>query len=85
MTRIVNVGKELVGRWVKSSDWEPFNWLPQLSYFENDFFLAASGLLLLANYSKGVLHSFVVLPFSLISYLTSFPSCRRDSGIIVSP
>ncbi|KAJ8432686.1 hypothetical protein Cgig2_034012 [Carnegiea gigantea] len=36
----------------KSSDRELLNWLAKLSYFENDYFLAATGLLILENYSK---------------------------------
>ena len=37
----------------KSSDREPLNWLLMLKVFENDFFLAATGLLILKNFSKG--------------------------------
>ena len=38
----------------KSSDKEPLNWLPKLKFFGNDFFLAAAGLLILKNFSKGI-------------------------------
>jgi len=37
----------------KSSDREPLNWLPRLKVFTNDFFLAAAGLLILKNVTKG--------------------------------
>ena len=37
----------------KSSDREPLNWLPKLKFFGNDFFLTATGLLILKNFSKG--------------------------------
>ena len=37
----------------KSSDREPLNWLPKLKFSKNDFFLAAAGLLILKNFSKG--------------------------------
>ena len=37
----------------KSSDWEPLNWLPKLKFFANEFFLTATGLLILKNYTKG--------------------------------
>ena len=53
MSCIVDAGKELERQRVKSSDREPFNWLPELSYFENNFFLVAAGLLILKKYSKG--------------------------------
>ncbi|KAJ8433877.1 hypothetical protein Cgig2_021260 [Carnegiea gigantea] len=39
---IVDAGKDPKCHRVKSSDREPFNKLPKLSYFENDFFLAAT-------------------------------------------
>ncbi|KAJ8434211.1 hypothetical protein Cgig2_015700 [Carnegiea gigantea] len=38
----------------KSSDSEPFNWLPKLKFFGNDFFLTAAGLLIVRNFSKGI-------------------------------
>ena len=38
----------------KSSDREAENWLPKLNFFENDFFFAATGLLILKNFSKGI-------------------------------
>ncbi|KAJ8431187.1 hypothetical protein Cgig2_010219 [Carnegiea gigantea] len=38
----------------KSNDREPLNWLPKLKFFGNDFFLAAAGLLILKNFSKGI-------------------------------
>ena len=38
----------------KSSDREPLNWLPRLKIFGNDFFLAAAGLLIFKNFSKGI-------------------------------
>jgi len=37
----------------KSSDQESLNWLPKLKFFANDFFLAAAGLLILKNFTKG--------------------------------
>ena len=40
-------------RRTKSSDREPLNWLPKLKFFTNDFFLAATGLLILKNFTKG--------------------------------
>ena len=85
MSCIVDVRKNPECRRVNSSDREPFNWLPKLSYFENDFFLVASDLLNLANYSKGIIRSFIVLLFSLISDLISFPSRRGGSSITVFP
>ena len=65
MLRIVDAGEEFERRRVKSSNREPFNWFPKLSYFENDFFLAATSLLILANYSMGIACSFIALLFSL--------------------
>jgi len=64
MSQIVDAGKELECRQVKSSDREPLNWLPKLSYFENVFFLAATGMLILENYSNGILRLSYVLFFS---------------------
>jgi len=63
MSKIVDAGKQLEGRHVKSNDREPLNWLSKLLYFENDFFLAAASLLILENYSKGILRLLYVLLF----------------------
>ena len=38
----------------KSSDRESLNWLPKLKVFANDFFLVATGLLILKNFTKGI-------------------------------
>ncbi|KAJ8434513.1 LOW QUALITY PROTEIN: hypothetical protein Cgig2_030136 [Carnegiea gigantea] len=54
MLCIVGAGKEPKRHRVQSSDREQFNWLRKLSYFDNKFFLTTTGLLILANYSKGV-------------------------------
>jgi len=53
VSRIVDAKKEPGCKRSKLSDREPLNWLPKLSYFENNFFLATVGLLILKNYSKG--------------------------------
>ena len=50
----------------KSSEREPLNWLPKLKFFENDFFLAVTGLLILKNFSKGTCCSFPGRPFRLV-------------------
>ena len=63
MSQIVDTGKKSKRRRVKLSDKEPLNWLPMLSYFENDPFLATAGLLILENYFKGILH----FPYALLS------------------
>jgi len=52
MSRVIEVGKEPECRRIKSSNREPLNWLPKLSYFENDFFLAAVGLFILEKFSN---------------------------------
>lgn len=65
MLHIVDTRKEPKRRKVQSSDREPFNWLPKLSYFDNNFFLVATGLLISANYSKGIARFFITLLFSL--------------------
>ena len=54
MSQIVDTAKEPKRHLINSTDMEPFNWLPKLSYFRNDFFLAATGLLILNNYYKGI-------------------------------
>jgi len=63
MSKIADAGKEPEHRRSKSSGRKPpLNWLPELLYFENDFFLVAAGLLILKNYSNGTLRfPFVVL------------------------
>ena len=61
VSRIVDAGKEPEHRTVKSSDREPFNWLPKFYYFENDFFPVPADLLILENYSQGIVRPFVVL------------------------
>jgi len=53
MSKIVDTGKEAECKRSKSSDREPFNWLPKLLYFTNNFFIATVGLFILKNYSKG--------------------------------
>ena len=53
ISKVVDAGKEPERRQSKLSDREPFNWVPKLSYFMNDFFLAAADLFILKNYSKG--------------------------------
>ena len=50
----------------KSSDKEPLNWLPKLKFFANNFFLAATSLLILKNFSKGTCCSCVDRPFCLV-------------------
>lgn len=42
-------------RRARSKGREPYNWLPRLSFFSNDVFLVAAGLLQLKKYSKGTL------------------------------
>lgn len=61
-------------RKVKPSDKEHLNWLPKLSYFKNDFFLAAAGFLILEKYSMGTSHS----PCNLFSYGLTFFSFMQN-------
>lgn len=66
MSRVIDAGKELECRKVISSDREPFNWHLRLSYFENDLFPVAAGLLALEQFSKGTLRSsYFFLPIFL--------------------
>jgi len=53
MSKIMDAGKELEHKRRKSSNKEPFNWLPKLSFFGTGFFPAAASLLVLKDYSKG--------------------------------
>jgi len=53
IARIVEAEKGPERKRSRSSDKEPLNRLPKLKYFANDFFLAAAGLLILKNYTKG--------------------------------
>ena len=53
MSQAIEAVKGPEKRRTKSSDREPLNWLPKLKFFANDFFLAAAGLLILKNLTKG--------------------------------
>ena len=53
MTQATKFVKGPEKRRSKSSDQEPLNWLPKLKFFANDFFLPATDLLILKNYTKG--------------------------------
>lgn len=53
MSQAIEAVKGPEKRRTKSSDQEPLNWLPKLKFFANDFFLAAAGLLILKNFTKG--------------------------------
>ena len=50
----------------KTRDKEPLNWFPKLKFFDNDLFLAAAGLLILKNFSKGTYRSCFSRPFHLV-------------------
>jgi len=52
MSKIIDAGKEPEHKRSKLNNMEPFNWLPKLSFFGNDFFLTVTGLLILKDYSK---------------------------------
>ena len=54
MVQEIESGKGPEKRKSKYSDKEPLNWLPKLKFFRNDLFLAAAGLLILKNFSKGI-------------------------------
>jgi len=60
------VGETFLTRTSKSSDREPLNWLPELKFFENDFFLAGVCFLILKNFSKGIGHPNVSHLFYLV-------------------
>jgi len=66
MVQVIESVKGPKKRKNKSSDREPLNWLPKLKFFENDFFLAAAGLLILKNFSKGTYHCCVSQSFCLV-------------------
>ena len=53
VSNVVDARKELSRKRSKSSDKQPLNWFRKLSSFKSDFFLAAAGLFLPKNYSKG--------------------------------
>ena len=53
MARVVDVQKGPKRKQSKSSNREPMNWLSKLKFFANNFFLAAVGLFILNNFSKG--------------------------------
>ena len=53
MARIVDTGKEPERQRFRSSNTELLNWLLKLKFFRNNFFLVATDLLILKNYSKG--------------------------------
>jgi len=67
-------------RMSKSCDEEPWNWLPRLKFFENDFFLAAAGLLILRNISKGTQCSPVGQPLHLVLMWLYLILCRASEG-----
>ena len=53
MTQAIESVKGPEKRKSKSSDRELLNWFSKLKFFGNDFFLAAGGLLILKNFTKG--------------------------------
>jgi len=53
MAQVIESVKAPERRRSKSSDRELLNWLSKLKFFANNCFLAAAGLLILKNYSKG--------------------------------
>jgi len=53
MAQVVDAQKGPERKQSRSGEREPMNWLPRLKYFANDFFFAATGLLILKDFSKG--------------------------------
>ena len=53
MAQVIESALGLEKKKSKSSDKQPLSWPPKLIFFENDFLLAAAGLLILKNFSKG--------------------------------
>ena len=53
MTQAIESVKGAEKRRSRSSGREPFNWFPRLKFFMKNFFLAATGLLIFKNVTKG--------------------------------
>ena len=54
MSQVIDKGKKPEQRRVKLSDKEPFNWLPKLSYFRNNYFLGAVRLLIMQKVFRDI-------------------------------
>ncbi|KAJ8427763.1 hypothetical protein Cgig2_024307 [Carnegiea gigantea] len=70
----------------KSSERKPMNWLPRLKYFANDFFLAAAGLLILKDFSKGdAMIEHVIAKAERVREETPSLAPHSKKPIVVSP
>jgi len=76
MAEVIESVQGLEKKRSKFIDREPWNWLPMLKFFENNFFLPAMGLLILKNISKGTQHSPLLSTSSFDSNLTLFNFLR---------
>ena len=80
MVEVIESVQGLERKRSKSSDREPWNWLPRLKFLENDFFLATAGLLILKTIFKGAQPSPFWSTPSFSSNMTFLILCRASEG-----